>query len=35
MYVFNKEINSKIAYIKIGFVEEKTIIISFHEKMFD
>ena len=35
MYVFNKNVNCKIAYIKIGFVKDKTIVISFHEKMYD
>ena len=35
MYVFNKDVNSKIAYIKIGFVKEKTIVISFHQKMYE
>lgn len=35
MFVFNKKINDKIAYIKIGFRSDKTVVISFHEKMYD
>lgn len=35
MYVFNKIINGRTAYIKIGFKSDKTIVISFHEKMFN
>ena len=35
MYIFYKQISSKIAYIKIGFKSDKTVVISFHEKMFE
>ena len=35
MHIFYKQISTKIAYIKIGFNSDKTIVISFHEKMFE
>ena len=35
MHVFFKNINGKTAYIKIGFKNDKTVVISFHEKKFD
>ena len=35
MHIFYKDINDKTEYIKIGFLNEKTIVISFHEKIYD
>ena len=35
MHIFHKQIFNKIAYIKIGFKSDKTVVISFHEKMFE
>ena len=35
MHIFHKQIFNKIAYIKIAFKSDKTIVISFHEKMFE
>lgn len=35
MHIFYKEISNKIAYIKIGFKVDKTVVISFHEKKYD
>lgn len=35
MYIFHKQVLNLIAYIKIGFKSDKTVVISFHEKMFE
>lgn len=35
MYVFNKSIRNVKSYIKIGFKSDKTVVISFHKKMFE
>ena len=34
MHIFYKNISNKIAYIKIGFKSDKTVVISFHEKKY-
>ena len=35
MHIFFKEIKNKNAYIKIAFKNDKTIVISFHERIYD
>ncbi len=35
LHVFYKEILKKTAYIKIGFKNDKTVVISFHEKKYE
>ena len=35
LHIFYKEISDKIAYIKLGFKKDKTVVISFHEKIYE